>query len=56
MRLSGMFKALMFVLSGGVLLQATAGCQETLAPIIADIASSLVLNIVLGALTGGAAT
>jgi len=45
-------KTLLFVLSGGVLLQATGGCQETLAPIVADIASSLVLNIILGALTG----
>ena len=49
MRRKGIFKALLFVLSGGVLLQATGGCQETLAPIISDIASSLILNIIMGA-------
>ena len=55
MRRSGICKALFFVLSGGLLLQATGGCQQTLAPIISDIASSLILNIILGGL-GGIAT
>ena len=53
MRLSRIFKALCFVLSGGIMLQATTGgCQEVLAPIVSDIVSSLIINILTSGLTG----
>ena len=44
---TGIRKALMVVLSGGMLLQTTASCQETLGPVISEVASSLILNILL---------
>lgn len=43
-------QALLVVLSGGMLLQTTAGCEELLAPLIANVISSLVLNALFGGL------
>ena len=43
-------QVLLVVLSGGMLLQTTAGCEELLAPIIANVVSSLVLNALLSGL------
>lgn len=45
-------KAMLIVLSGGLLLQGLGGCGTTLAPLIANVVGSLVLNAVLGGLTG----
>ncbi len=39
------------ILAGGLLLQTTAGCQDLIAPLIANLLSSLVLNLLLGGLT-----
>ncbi len=39
------------VLAGGMLLQTTTTCQDILAPLIANLLSSLVLNVLLGGLT-----
>jgi len=47
---TGIRKALLAVLSGGMLLQAAGGCQETLGPIVSEVASSLILNILLSGL------
>lgn len=41
---------LLILLSGGALLQTTAGCEEVLAPLVANLVSSLVLNALLGGL------
>lgn len=43
-------RALLVVLTGGMLLQTAAGCQEVIAPLVANLISSLVLNALLGGL------
>lgn len=43
-------QGLLVAVAGGMLLQGTAGCQEALAPIVAQLVSSLVLNALLGGL------
>lgn len=51
MRLSYRIRqGLLVVAAGGMLLQGTAGCQEALAPVVAQVVSSLVLNALLGGL------
>lgn len=40
----------LLALSGGVVFQATGGCGTTVAPIIAELLSSVVLNALLGGL------
>lgn len=44
-------RALFVLLTGGALLQTTAGCEELLAPIAANLVSSIVLNALLGGLS-----
>lgn len=52
MSMSGWKKVGLMVLSGSVLLQAQ-GCSSTLEPIITNLVSSLLLNLVLGGLGAG---
>lgn len=44
-------RAGLVVLAGGMLLQTTTSCQDLLAPLVANLVSSLVLNALLGGLT-----
>lgn len=41
---------LLAMLSGGMLLQTTASCEETIAPALANLAVSAALEILLGGL------
>ncbi len=43
-------QAALVILTGGVLLQTTAGCEEQLTPLITNIVTSLVINALLGGL------
>ncbi len=43
-------KTLTIVLAGGALLQASTSCEETVAPLIANLVVSLVLEALLGGL------
>ncbi len=43
-------KLLMAGLCGGVLLQTTTSCQDTLAPLVANLAASVILEVLLGGL------
>lgn len=43
-------QALFVVLSGSMLLQTTAGCEEQIAPLIMNLVTSLILNALLGGL------
>ncbi len=52
MRMGRLFRMLAMLMTGGMVLQATAGCQETLAPILAELAASVVSSFVLAALSG----
>lgn len=44
-------RAGLVLLAGGMLLQTTTSCQDLLAPLAANLISSLVLNALLGGLT-----
>jgi hypothetical protein len=39
------------LLAGGMLLQTTTSCQDVVAPLVANLISSVVLNALLGGLT-----
>ncbi|GMU23927.1 MAG: hypothetical protein AMXMBFR13_40040 [Phycisphaerae bacterium] len=43
-------RVILFVATAGTLLQTTGGCEEVLAPIVANLVSSVVLNALLGGL------
>ena len=49
-RLSRISKMLTMVVAGGALLQATAGCEETIGPLVAQLVVSLGLEALLGGL------
>ena len=44
-------QAALVILAGGMLLQTTTSCQDLMAPLVANLISSLVLNALLGGLT-----
>jgi hypothetical protein len=44
-------RAGLVILAGGMLLQTTTSCQDLVAPLVANLLSSLVLNALLGGLT-----
>lgn len=44
-------RAGLVVLAGGMLLQTTTSCQDLLAPLVANLISSVVLNALLGGLS-----
>ena len=43
-------KTLAILLAGGALLQTTSSCQELVAPLITNVATSLILEVLLGGL------
>ena len=44
-------RAGLIILAGGMLLQTATSCQDLMAPLVANLISSLILNALLGGLT-----
>jgi hypothetical protein len=45
-----LYKIALGVLGGGTLLQTTAGCEQLIAPLVADLVAAIVLQTLLGGL------